>query len=114
MSKFMITYHAPAEAQAQNAAATPEQQQAGMQMWMDWAQRVGDKLTDMGSPLSTGTEIKADGSSAPSNKNFGGYSFIEAANLSEVKDLLKGHPHLAWHPEASIEIHEAMPIPGAM
>jgi hypothetical protein len=28
-------------------------------------------------------------------------------------DLLEGHPHISgWHPEATIEIHETMDLPG--
>jgi hypothetical protein len=31
---------------------------------------------------------------------------------NRLMDLLSGHPHISgWHPEATIEIHEAMMLP---
>jgi len=38
---------------------------------------------------------------------------VEADDWEEVADLLPGHPHISgWHPEATIEVHETMLIPG--
>jgi uncharacterized protein (DUF302 family) len=59
-----------------------------------------------------GQQLVPDGTSKNSDKNVVGYSVLEAGNLDEAKDLLKGHPHLAWNAQCSIEVHETMPMPG--
>src|SRR6185369_17459225 len=109
MKKFLVTYHVPGEAMAQTANATPEQQAEGMKAWMDWSQRVGDKLVDMGMPLTNGTEIHPGDKAETSNRNFSGYSIIQANDLEEAKSLMNGHPHInGWSKDASIEISETM------
>ncbi|HLK27995.1 MAG TPA: hypothetical protein VKT28_05400 [Puia sp.] len=111
--KFLIIYHAPFEAMAQMASIPPEQQAAGMALWQAWIDRIGDSLVDVGAPLINGKSLRASGSSSPSEKEVSGYSLIIAENLDEVMNLLESHPHLSgWHPEATIEIHETMLLPG--
>ena len=111
--KFLIIYHAPFEAMAQMANIPPEQQAAGLALWQAWIKRVGNKLVDIGAPLINGKKIRSGGSSSPSSKEVSGYSVVEAANWDEVMSLLEGHPHLSgWHPEAYIEIHETVLLPG--
>jgi len=113
MKKFLVTYHAPADAMEQTMNATPEQQAEGMKAWMDWAQRAGSHLVEMGSPLMGGQKIGSDGASAQSGSNVSGYSILQAENMDEAKSLLQGHPHTnGWSKDASIEVHEAMEIPG--
>lgn len=111
--KFLIVYHAPFEAMAQMANIPPEQQAAGMALWQKWIDRVGDSLLDVGAPLINGKNLRANGSSSPSNKEVSGYSLLVAKNFDGVMKLLQNHPHLSgWHPEATIEIHETMLLPG--
>ena len=111
--KFLIIYHAPIDALAQTANSSPEEMAKGMDMWKTWAKRVGSKLTDLGSPLINGKRLHPNGSSAPSTRDVSGYSLLEADDLDEVADLLLGLPHISgWHPEATIEVHETMLIPG--
>jgi hypothetical protein len=63
--------------------------------------------------LTNGQEIFVDGSVKPSTKNVSGYSILQAENMEEAKSLLQGHPHLGpWNPQATIEVHETMVIPG--
>ncbi len=112
MKKFIVIYHAPVNAIEQTADTTPEQQAKGMEEWMKWAQKSGDKLVDLGSPLMNGQQISPDGKSKPSSKNVAGYSILQAENIEDAIKLLKGHPHLAWNAECSIEVHETMPLPG--
>ncbi len=112
MKNFLVLYHAPAEAMAQTAALTPEQQSKGMEAWMAWSQRVGDRLVDMGSPLMNGKELRGNGSENDSTKNVSGYSLLRAESMEEAQSLLEGHPHLGWNDQATIEIHETMPLPG--
>jgi hypothetical protein len=112
MKKFIVIYHAPVDAMEQTANSTPGQQAKGMEDWMKWAQNCGENLVDMGSPLSNGQQITPDGKSNPSNKNVAGYSVLQAENIEEAKKLLKGHPHLAWNADCTIEVHETLALPG--
>jgi len=111
--RFLIIYHAPIDAMAQTANASPEEMAKGMAMWKAWAKRAGSKLTDLGAPLVNGKRLHSNGSSAPSNRDVTGYSLLEANDWEELEDLLSGHPHISgWHPGATIEVHETMLIPG--
>jgi hypothetical protein len=111
--RFLIIYHAPIDAMAQTANASPEEMEKGMAMWKAWAKRAGSKLADLGAPLVNGKRLHSNGSSAPSNRDVTGYSLLEAEDWEELEDLLSGHPHISgWHPGATIEVHETMLIPG--
>ena len=112
MKKFIVIYHAPLDAMKGMENTTPEEQKKGMEAWMVWGQKCGSKLVDMGAPLINGQQLNPDGKSKSSDKEVAGYSVLEAENLEEAKDLLKGHPHLAWNADCSIEVHETMPLPG--
>jgi len=112
MKKFIVLYYAPMDAMQQGAKQSPEDMAKGMEGWMQWAQRCGDKLVDLGSPLTNGQQISLDGKSSNSDKNVVGYSILQAENMEEAKALLQGHPHLTWNAACSIEVHETMPIPG--
>lgn len=110
---FLVIYHAPIDAMAQTANMSPEQQAAGMALWQAWAERVGSKLLDMGAPLMNGKRLGAQGEPTQSNRDVAGYSLLSADDWDEVLSLLEGHPHISgWHPEATIEIHETMALPG--
>jgi len=111
--KFLVIYHAPMEALMQAGNETPEQQAAGMALWKDWAERMGSKLTDLGAALINGKRLTAEGSSTPSTNEVAGYSLLQADDWEELMDLLEGHPHLSgWHPDATVEVHEMMIMPG--
>jgi hypothetical protein len=111
--RFLIIYHAPLEAMLQTANASPEENAEGMAMWRAWAERVGEKLADLGAPLMNGKRLTSRGLTTPSTRDVSGYSLIRAEDWEEVMSLLEGHPHLSgWHPEATIEVHEPMDLPG--
>ena len=110
MAKFIVIYHAPAEAMEQMATATPEQKAEGMKPWMAWAEKCGSKLIDLGSPLMGGLRLLPDGTSQASTKEVTGYSILEAADMDEAKSLMDGHPHLQWNAGCDIEIHESIPL----
>lgn len=111
MKKFIVIYHANAEAMAQVANPTPEEMEEGMKPWMEWAARCGDQLVDLGTPLMGGLKLSVDGSSEASTREVTGYSILQAENMEEAKALMNGHPHLSWSAGCEIEIHEAMPLP---
>ena len=106
MKKFMVIYHAPAEAMAQMASATPEQKAEGMKPWLAWKDSVGNKLVDFGAPLMGGTRLLPDGTTEISKKEVAGYSILQAGDIEEAKSLLSNHPHLAWTGGCDMEGHE--------
>jgi hypothetical protein len=115
MKKYLVLYHATMtpEMMQQMMSRPKEDMAKGMEAWAQWAQKCGNHLVDMGSPLMGGQALNADGTSKNSEKNVGGYSILQAENMDEAKALLHGHPHLgSWNPTASIEVHEFMPMPG--
>ena len=111
--KFLIIYHAPIDAMAQMTNSSPEEMAEGMAMWKAWAKRLGRKLSELGAPLVNGKRLHPNGSSGMSTRDVTGYSLIDADNWEDVMALLSDHPHISgWHPEATIEVHETMLMPG--
>jgi hypothetical protein len=110
MTKYLLLYRAPVSAADQMANADPEQAQAGMDAWMQWAGRVGPALTDMGSPCGYAATV---GASFPASEGqIGGYSIIEADSVDAARSLLDGHPHLMLGDGAGIDVHELLELPG--
>jgi len=112
MKNYIVIYHAPSSAMEQSANATPEEIEKGMEPWMDWAKMCGDKLVDLGTPLTGGIKLSPGGSSASSEKDVVGYSILKAESIQDAKSLMENHPHLNWAAGCEIEIHETMPLPG--
>ena len=83
-----------------------------MKAWMAWAQKCGDKLVDMGTPLGNGITLGPGGSSASSASRIIGYSILQANNMEEARGLLKDHPHLDWNAECEIDVLESLAMPG--
>lgn len=111
MKKFIVIYHAPSEATKQMENASVEDMKKGMEPWMQWAEKCGSKLVDIGAPLTGGQKVLPDGKSETSSREVCGYSVLEANDMEEAKSLLIGHPHLMWRGDCEIEIHETMPLP---
>lgn len=110
MKKFIAIYHAAPEAMAQMTEATPEQKAEGMKYWLSWKEKVGEALVDFGSPLMGGIAINPSGNKTNSSKHVSGYSIVQADTAEAAHALFGDHPHLAWHPTASIEVHECIDI----
>ncbi len=111
MGKYIVIYHADADAVAGMQSMAPEQMQEGMKAWGAWGEKIGSALVDFGTPLAGGRKVTPTGSS-PSNKEVTGYSILEADSIEAAEELLKGHPHLAWAAGCEIEVHEALAVPG--
>ncbi|MUL48905.1 hypothetical protein FZI85_20125 [Mycobacterium sp. CBMA293] len=97
MTEFLVLYRGGQDAAAQMAQASPEEQQAGMQAWMEWFGRAGEAIVDGGSPVAGG-----DGT-------VGGYSILQAESAEALAPLLEGHPHLQV---GTIDVLEFLPLPG--
>lgn len=110
MSKYIVIYHAPAEVMAQMTNATPEEREEGMKPWMAWAEKCGDQLVYLGTPLVGGAKLLPGGGSEASTRDVAGYSILEADSMDDAKALLEGHPHLGWNAGCEIEIHESVPL----
>jgi hypothetical protein len=52
VTKYLVLYRSSMSAGEQMAGGSPEDAQAGMELWMSWAGRVGAAMVDMGSPLN--------------------------------------------------------------
>ena len=110
MKKFIVLYQVPAGAMEAMYDASPEGMKKGMESWMAWAAKCGSGLVDMGAPLGGGQTLSKSGSSS-SDKNFVGYSILQAEDMEGAKALLQGHPHLEWMDGCEIEVHKSMPPP---
>lgn len=108
MKKFIVIYHANESAMEQMGKSSPEESKEGMKKWMDWAEKCGDGLVDMGSPLGNGWNMK---SSSKSSKGVVGYSILQAEDMDAAKKMLEGHPHMEWNEGCEIEVHECLPMP---
>jgi hypothetical protein len=89
-------------------SATPEQQQAGMELWQAWAGKAGPAIIDLGSPLGDG-EIVGGGEAYD---DIAGFSILEAESQSAIVTLLDDHPHLHM-PGGRIEVHELLAMPAS-
>ena len=72
MTNYLVLYRSSMTADEQMAQSTPEQTQAGMDAWTAWAERVGDAVVDLGTPLGV---IETGGDSGDP---IGGYSILQA------------------------------------
>jgi hypothetical protein len=109
MAKYLLLYRAATDASAQMAQTTPEQAQAGMELWMNWFGKAGSAIVDGGSPLATKATV---GTANTSSLPIAGYSIIEAKSLAAAKQLVDGHPHFEMPGDTAIEILEVLPPPG--
>ena len=110
MKKFVVMYHAPAEAMEKMMDISPEEAKKGMEPWMAWAAKSGSGLVDLGTPLANGQRLTKSGS-APSERQVSGYSILQAEDMESAKNMLEGHPHLEWIDGCEIEVHETFPMP---
>lgn len=108
MNKYVLHYHAPAEAMAKMANSSPEEKAEGMKPWLAWKDRLGDKLVDFGSPMMGATRVNANGDSSQNASEITGYSIIQAESKSDAEALLENHPHLSWTEGCAIEMFECI------
>ena len=107
MGKYVVIYHASTAVMEAMKNATPEDMQKGMEPWMAWAQRCGEGLVEMGTPLGGGLKVTGSGS-APSERGVVGYSILQADDMEGALALLQGHPHIGWMEGCEIEVHQSL------
>jgi hypothetical protein len=95
MSEFVFLYRGG------ERADSPEQSEREMQRWVAWMKELGEKghLKERGQPLErTGKVVRGkpkvvtDGPYAESKDLVGGYTLVEAKDLSHAAELSKGCP----------------------
>jgi len=96
MSEFVYLYRG-----GDGLSDSPEQGEQQMQKWVAWMQQLGEKghMKDRGQPLErTGKVVRGkdktitDGPYAETKDLVGGYTLIEAKDLSQAAELSKGCP----------------------
>jgi hypothetical protein len=96
MSEFVYLYRG-----GDGPSDSPEQGEQQMQKWVAWMQQLGEKghMKDRGQPLErTGKVVRGkdkaitDGPYAETKDLVGGYTLIEAKDLSQAAELSKGCP----------------------
>jgi hypothetical protein len=107
VSKFLVLYRAPVSAREQMESSTPEQRQAGMELWQAWATKTGPAIVDLGAPLGDGASV-GDGDAYT---DIAGYSILDADSQQTIIGLLADHPHFHM-PGGRIEVHEMLRPPG--
>lgn len=107
MSKFLVLYRAPVSAREQMESSTPEQRQAGMELWRAWADKAGSAIVDLGAPLADGALV-GDGDAY---SDISGFSILSADSQQAALALLRDHPHFHT-PGGQIELHEMQRAPG--
>ena len=107
MARFLVLYRAPISVRAQMESSTPEQRQAGMELWQAWAAKAGSAIVDLGSPLGDGEPV----GNGEAYNDIAGFSILDADSQQTMMGLLRDHPHFHT-PGGQIEIHEMQRPPG--
>jgi hypothetical protein len=114
MSEFVFLYRGG----ERMPASSPEQAQQQMQKWMGWLKELTDKghIKDPGHPLErTGKVVKGrpktvtDGPFAEAKDVIGGYTLVNANDLTQAVELTTGCPILEV-PGGFVEVRPVMQI----
>jgi len=112
VKRFLVLYRSSIPASEMMANATPEQARAGMEAWGRWMQEVGDAIVDPGAPLGGGQQVTGE-SASTSTSDVTGYSVVQADSAEQAAGLFRQHPHFMTPAETSIDVLEALPMPGS-
>jgi len=114
MPNFLALYMGSEAANAHAAAhpPTPEHMAEGMAAWGKWMADHAGVIVDHGGPL--GHTKKASPQGVSDTRNFvAGYVIVRADSHDAAVRLFEGHPHFAIFPGDSVEVMQALPVPGA-
>ena len=95
MTTYMLLYVGP-----------PTGSGASHEGWPEWFQSLGDRLVDIGSPMTSGFVVQGGGTTSEAAASLNGYSLIRAEDQSEVLDLLRTHPLLTGGSPYRIDVFE--------
>lgn len=102
MAKYVLAYRGGA-----GMAATPEEQQKAMQVWMSWFGSLGDAVVDVGNPFGPSSSVAPNGSVTQGGaSSLSGYSIVTADTLAQAEGLAKGCPVLEGG--GAVDVYEAI------
>ncbi|MGH9080473.1 MAG: hypothetical protein ACRDYE_10450 [Acidimicrobiales bacterium] len=110
MGRYIVLYEAPLGVAERFAQATPEEAVEGVQLWVDWATKIGSGLVDPGKPLGNAVRMTNRGA-ASTQSNIIGMSILRAESMDEALEMVTDHHHLHWAEDCEIVVLEEMPIP---
>lgn len=110
MHRFIVLYRAPLNVAERFAQVTPAEAQQGMQLWVDWATRIGPALLDPGKPLGNAVNVKPS-AVTKTDTDIIGMSILQAASMEDALAMVKDHHHLNWAESCEITVLEEMPLP---
>lgn len=105
MKKFIALYYNTSGSHTPPPPMSEEEMKAMMAPWGDWQAKYGDRVVDMGAPL-TQANSSSNGSNWSDSKNVvTGYSIVAADSLEAAKEMFVGHPVYSY-PGHSVELSE--------
>jgi hypothetical protein len=110
MAKFLVLYNSPIPAEQVMAQVTPEQAEAGMALWNEWAEKNGEWIVDLGAPLGSGKHVEP-GAVSPGSGKATGFSILEADSLDDAVRIVENHPHFHT-PDGTIDVLDFLEMPG--
>jgi hypothetical protein len=110
MGRYIVSYYAPLSVRERFAQATPAEAMAGMQLWVDWAAKLGPNLLDPGRPFGRAVKLTKSGASG-ADSNIVGMSILAAPSMDAALAMVADHHHLHWAPDCEITVHEEIAIP---
>jgi len=110
MGRYIVLYEAPLGVTEQFAQATPEEAMEGMQLWVNWAEKIGPRLVDPGKPLGNALRVTPRGASSIQSTIIG-MSILQADSMDQALEMVSDHHHLHWAEDCEIVLLEEIAIP---
>jgi hypothetical protein len=102
MAKFVFAYTGG------SMAETPEAQEEAMAAWGAWFGTLGAAIVDPGNPFGASNRVSSSSAEGSASTGLGGYSIIEADDISAASKLAGGCPVLSGG--GAVDVYEAMPM----
>lgn len=109
MGKYLAIFNGAASDE-QKQAISPEQQQAFMEAWGEWAQSHEGALVDPGAPLFRKRVVTRDNDTEFTDSKTG-YAIVDADSHDAAVAMFAAHPHLTLVADNSIEVIECPSTP---